>query len=158
MSISRQLFEHCMKELFGMLQSSAVATQMKLLADEVNALCYASSYVEMKLHSLHSLHSTENVSLEYPRMVKTLLSMHNDIDRGGLFTINANTFCIFKSIKQDKSRGSAQAPYSSSEICWNSHEMVQLYRRPVGVDFCRRLSYIIDMWTTKWEMLSVPNG
>ena len=47
-AVSRVVFDNCMKEFFDMLQPTCTATQ-NLLADDENALRYASGYVGMKL-------------------------------------------------------------------------------------------------------------
>lgn len=113
-SVSRELFDRCMKDFFGTLKESASASgrsEVRLLGDEENSLRYASGFIGMKLLKEFD----KNISIKAAQFKECLSKMSksgNDssfyaytrewidtINRGGLFVVNAETFELFKAIE-----------------------------------------------------------
>lgn len=176
-AVSRQLFDHCMKELFMMLKIPVVQKKpdVKLLADEENALRYASGYVGMKL--LRQIKKLEGPKAAQFRECLSNMSRSGEessfyayssewidaVNRGGLFVVSDHTFELFRSIEVKTRQvlplhlaGSAQACSSKEDLVKLvvNDEMVQLNWRTVGVDIVDEedandlLTMIVGMWIT----------
>ena len=76
-AVSRELFDHCMKEFFIMLQAPvAPTTNTKLLADEENVVRYASGYIGMKL--LKQMRNTKGTKAAQYRECLARMSRNGD--------------------------------------------------------------------------------
>ncbi len=112
--VSREVFNHCMKELFATLKSSLSASRTKevrLLADEECALRYASGFIGMKL--LKQLEKAKGPKVaQFRECLSNMSKNGNDssfytytkewicaINRGGLFVVRDGTFELFKAIE-----------------------------------------------------------
>lgn len=112
-SVNREIFDRMMKDSLSLHLPSATASssagKVTLLADEQNAVRYASGYVVMKL-SKKLAERSDSKAAEFMECLsqmansstntsfyKYTLEWMTSIDRGGLFYINDNTFIFFYS-------------------------------------------------------------
>ena len=113
-AVSREVFEHIMAETLKGIKRADYESEVenvKLLADEENALRYASGYIAMKLFkkvkklngkkaaSYRECLSHMSIGGEESSFYEYTLQWIKSIDRGGLFHVNDNCFKLFKSIE-----------------------------------------------------------
>ena len=111
-SVFRVLFEQSMSELFGMLKKPEHSTcERTLLADEENAIHYASGYIAMKLFkkfqkvsgkratSYRECLSHMAICGDESSFYQYTMEWIHSVNRGGLFIVNDSTFRLFKFIE-----------------------------------------------------------
>ncbi len=111
-SVSRIVFNHFLVEFFAAnSDSNATPAKATLLAEEDNAVRYASGYVSMKLSKKFEKQSG-NKAAQFVQCLNNMAMVGNDssfyeytkewvesVDRGGLFLVNDSTFEFFKAVK-----------------------------------------------------------
>ena len=172
-AVSRQLFDQSMKKFFMMLKPPVVECEVKLLADEENAVRYASGYVGMKL--MKQLKNVKGAKAAQFRECLSQMSRTGEdksfldytrewmesLDRGGLFDVSDDTFELVKAIEVKTRKvlpqylaGSAHSSKKELLELVVCDEMVQLKWKSVGADIVDDedandlLHQIVDMWIT----------
>ncbi len=177
-SVSRELFDHGMSDLFAMMSSSMPSTsrkkEVRMLADEENSLRFASGYIGMKL--LKPLKKAKGPKAAQFRECLSSMSRHgNDssfyaytkewvtaVNRGGLFVVRDGTFELFKAIEVKTKEvlpqhlASYEQDATREELIQSivSDDMVQTRWRLEGANIIDEedgnelLSKIVGMWVT----------
>ena len=172
-AVSRELFDNSMTDFFHLLRESVQQkkTEVKLLADEENALRY-SGYVGMKL--LRQLDKVKGYKAAQFRECLSKMSRCGQdasfleytvqwieaVNRGGLFVVNDSTFELFRAI-EIQTRQILPGHLAGSQCCSSKEELiqhivhdevVQLRWREVGADIIDEedgnelLHKIVSMW------------
>ena len=174
-AVNRIMFDSLMKEhiTLHLPQATAGAAPEKktLLADEQNAIRYASGYVVMKL-SKKLAHRSGKKEAQFKECLSSMansccndsfyqytLEWMSSVDRGGLFYINDNTFILFSSIElktQQLLPNSLSGPTQIHAIKKTiaEDEDINRYWSIISIDISSEedsaelLDMLVDMWVT----------
>ena len=166
-SINRELFEACMRDLLAF--PATPTPPVRMLADEENAVQYASGYILMKLmkklekrKGMKAVRFREcladlSVSGNDSSFYLYTLEWFNAINRGKLYHVHDNAFLFFRAVEvktQQLLPGHLQQPSSKKEDLLQKITSDRLVLSSWDViatgieDAAELLAMVVDLWVT----------